>query len=403
MSTRIVRKQKSDGAGSSLGLCLKLGALALCAFAMSRAGVGPAHASEASGATPNAPALGQASTTDGGPDPSLSDSERALALGAAVFPGVLLHGSGSYVLGRGDTAMPLLAMDLGGLGLLAVSGGSLYFAGAARNLSGLAVAGVVSGGALFFISWLADVYAITAPEGGYGRAADRAPALETELGYRYVYDPRFDYRHFMVSRMTVWQERWRLTPSLWAAPGDGNSRWRAEVAHRFIGPTRGRSSQDGSFLDVQIAATEHQFPRQYFALSTAEWMLQSRLDLQRLGPHLAGAFGELGVGTAFQVTRFDLAGARSMSSTLLLARFAFGIYLGDQRRGGGEWRVSYDHRHDDFAAGLLMPGIGSGPAGHIGIDGYHFFDEHWGLGMEASVGSAVVAGLSARFRHWGTP
>ena len=61
--------------------------------------------------------------------------------------------------------------------------------------------------------------------------------------------------------------------------------------------------------------------------------------------------------------------------------------------------IYYDHRHDDFAAGFKLRGIGSGVAGHFGIEGRMYLSEHWGVSAEAMVGSAYVAGVSILFRH----
>ena len=327
--------------------------------------------------------------------------EQALAGAAAFFPGVLVHGTGSYVLGRPETGTPLLWMEVGGLGLTVGSLTALALTGAARGVAGVLVASTVGGMGLFTISWLGDLYAVVSPEGGFGEAARVAPRWETELGYRYVYDPRFDYRHFSVARLSANVGRLRLSPSLWAAPGNRNSRFRLEGAVRGWGPTPGRSSTDGSYAELEGAATEHRFPREHFYITTLEWQVKGRLDLHHVAPHLEGAFAEAGAGTAFQVTRFDIAGADSTSAAMLLARFGFGIYVGDQTTGGGEWQLYYDHRHDDYAAGLLLPRGSGGSIGHVGLSGHHFLDANWGLGMEAQAGSAYVVGLSARFRDWG--
>ncbi len=332
-----------------------------------------------------------------------SGPKRALAVGAAVVPGALVHGSGSYVLGRSETAEALLWTELGGIGLIGTGGYALFATGAARNLVGVAATGLVAGFGLFGISWLADLHAVTAPEGGWGRAARMAPIWEAEVGYRYVYDPRFDYRHFSVTGASWWLGRWRFSPSFWAEPDAINSRLRMVVAHRLLGPSRAVRGEDGSLLEIRLAGTEHRFPRERFTLGTAEWMVSGRLDLQRLGPHLQGSFAELGVGVGFQTTRFGLREVESMMESLLLSRIAFGIYVGDQRSSGGEWSVYYDHRHDGFAAGMQMPGPGAGTIGHLGLQGHHYFDERWGVGADFRLGSAYVLGASARFRHWGAP
>ena len=58
----------------------------------------------------------------------------------------------------------------------------------------------------------------------------------------------------------------------------------------------------------------------------------------------------------------------------------------------------YDHRHDDFAAGLQLPGLGSGPAGHFGLASEIFVSPRWGLAADIQAGSAYVAGLSLLYR-----
>jgi hypothetical protein len=83
----------------------------------------------------------------------------------------------------------------------------------------------------------------------------------------------------------------------------------------------------------------------------------------------------------------------------LLARFGYGIYLGWPGSARGEIALYYDHRHDDFAAGFKMPGLGSGVIGHFGVEGRLFVTRQWGVAAEAAVGSAYITGLSILFRH----
>jgi hypothetical protein len=48
-----------------------------------------------------------------------------------------------------------------------------------------------------------------------------------------------------------------------------------------------------------------------------------------------------------------------------------------------------------------MEGLGSGVAGHFGIEGRWFFTRELGLSAHAEVGSAYVTGLSVLFRQAG--
>jgi hypothetical protein len=83
---------------------------------------------------------------------------------------------------------------------------------------------------------------------------------------------------------------------------------------------------------------------------------------------------------------------------VLLGRFGFGVTLRGLSAPGSEAVVYYDHRHDDYAAGLQLNGIGSGVAGHFGASVRWFFLESFGIAADAQVGSAYLGGASLLFR-----
>jgi hypothetical protein len=115
---------------------------------------------------------------------------------------------------------------------------------------------------------------------------------------------------------------------------------------------------------------------------------------------LDGSFVELGLGWALQ--SIDYGSARD-TQPVMLGRFSFGAYIGNPLASGGEVRAYYDHRHDDFAAGLKVPGLGSGALGHFGLDARWFMDERWGVLLEAQAGSALLVGASLVMRQGGLP
>jgi hypothetical protein len=337
------------------------------------------------------------------PSPPVTSEQRALAAGAAVVPGLVLHGSGNFVLGRKQTAFTLLKLEGIGLGLLGLGGVLLFSTGAARDFAATGATLAMAGSGLFTTSFLADFYSVLAPPGGTGRDPGWVPVLETELGYRYVYDPTFDYRNFLVTSLTARYDRLRLTPSLWASPDTANQRARIELAGRVMGPTPDRPRVGGSYFDVELAFTEHRYGFEGFSHTTTEGSVLGRWDLGESDVNLAGAFIDYGLGVGAQIYQYDFAPDDDTSSTLLLGGFGFGLYLGDRSPVGGEVRVYYDHRHDGYAAGMLMNGLGSGAIGHFGFDGLYYFSEHWGGLVEAQVGSALVVGASGLFRFGGEP
>jgi hypothetical protein len=325
----------------------------------------------------------------------------ALATAAAVVPGALVHGTGHLVVGDSKTGLRLLALEGAGLGMLAAGFVPLVMSGASRRLIGPTAALTAAGVGLFAISFLADVYGVVAPAGGVGAPLRVAPTLQMSLGYRYVYDPVFSFRNFMVQELDYRTGAWRLHPSAWFAFDDTNSRLRGHVAYRLTGPRPSGDppAPDGSFLDLEAAITRHAFTSQKFTTTTGEVSIAGRLDMVRVGPSLRGSFAEMSVGYAMQAYSYAVRATTADLGELLLLRFAYGMYLGFPGSARGEVAIYYDHRHDDFAAGMKMPGLGSGVIGHFGAEGRLFLTSQWGIAAEAAFGSAYVTGLSILYRH----
>jgi hypothetical protein len=352
-------------------------------------------------------------TTPPWPGKMLTDSDRddrqppkkfvtsALGTAAALVPGAIVHGSGHLVMGDTKTGLRLLALEGAGLGMLATGFVPLVATGASRRLIGPAIALTASGVGLFAISFLADIYGVVAPAGGFGAPFRSTPWLQTALGYRYVYDPVFAYRNFIVQEIDYRAGHWRVHPSAWFALDDTNSRVRAHFAYRFIGPLPedNPAARDGSFLDIDAALTRHSFTRERFATTTGEIAVAGRLDMARVGPSLRGSFAEMSVGWALQAYSYRARGTTADVGELLLLRFGYGMYLGFPGSPRGEVTIYYDHRHDDFAAGFKMPGLGSGTIGHFGAEGRLFLTDHWGVAAETAFGSAYVMGLSILYRQ----
>ncbi|EYF05807.1 hypothetical protein [Chondromyces apiculatus] len=342
------------------------------------------------------------------PHPShLSDTRRGLAIGTSFVPGLLVHGSGHFVAGHSATGWKLLAME--GVGATGVVGGFALLAatGASRRLVAPITSVIVAGAGLFLVSGLADIYGVVAPEGGWGSAPTTVPWVETQLGLRYVYDPVFSYRVFTTVGADLRLGGFRLNPSGWFALDDANRRLRLVGGYRFFGPrTRGNKVRmmngkpDGSFVEAEAALTHTRYGTERFEVLTGELTVNGRLDLGHVAPTLQGSFAELGGGLAVESYAYE----RSTEGTdLLLMRTGFGVYLGHEGYPRGEAQVYYDHRHDGYAGGLKMVGLGSGVPGHFGAEGRMYLSPQWGLLFDAQVGSAFLGGVSVLFRHGGNP
>jgi hypothetical protein len=264
----------------------------------------------------------------------------------------------------------------------------------------------MTGVALFSGSWLFDVYGVAVPGHARGAAEARPGRLVSFLGYRYVYDPLFEYRHFVIQGFDLWHGAFRMSPQLDVSPDDGNARYRAVFSTRLLGARRQsprKGLADGSFLDLNAGYTHHRFPRDGFDVTTGELSTSTRLDVRHLDPKLFGMFFDWGVGVGLSRYGYEATGAASDANTLLLMNFGLGAYLGDPARRGGEARLYYDHRHDDFAAGLKLRRFGSGVLGHFGADVRYYLTPEFGAHLDFQVGSAYVTEASILYRPGGVP
>lgn len=330
--------------------------------------------------------LGASSAARAEPSPPEPDPGPLPGL-VALVPGALLHGSGHWVAGDRGTARRLLVLSGVGLGVAAIGAAPLALSGAARRVNGPTIPLILGGAGTFTLSWIADVY------GAFGGAslAGRAPAPSRwwiELGYAHVYDPQFAYDHFAVIDTSWRAGDLRLSPSAWIATDDDNQRLRLEAAHRI-----GRRG-DG-WIDVAAAATYHRYGSDDFASALGEISVTGRLDLAEVGASLRGSYAELTAGVGLELVDYRLAGVPLDVNDLLLGRFAYGFYVGEL----AELELSYDHRRDDFAAGL-SPGAnqGSGFAGHVGARARFWASPSWGLTAEVVSGAALIARVGAAWR-----
>lgn len=313
-----------------------------------------------------------------------SSLRRAAATAAAVVPGLVLHGAGSFVLGERRTARRLLAIEGVGIAAMGVGIAALALTGASRETTWPVIGVTAAGAGLFATSALADVYGVLAPPGGVGLAADPARWI-IEAGPAIVRDPTFEPSTFARQTIRVARPGYWLAGAAWIGLDGDNQRLTGVGARRLLG------RDHRGFLDVELGVSHHRHGRDAFSVTLAEVMLAGRLDLAVVGPTLAGAFVDGGFGYAAGGRRyFDRA---TEFEDMTLARLGFGLWLGKGPRSGGEVAVFYDHRHDDFAAGAKMPGLGSGVLGHGGVRARVFFTRRWGLTALAEAGSAHVFGL----------
>lgn len=325
-------------------------------------------------------------STGAATDTSAATGPSPWPVATAVLAGPVVHGAGHLVAGDTRTGLRLLQLEGLGLGAFVAGLGGLAVTGASPKLV-LPLIGLTTAGAgVFVASALADVYGVLAPPGGFGTRVAQ-PALVLEGGYRHVVDRLFDYGPFAHLAATAWLGQLRLRTRSWVAVGHGNQRLTGMANYRLL---RGAGA---SFLDVELGAIFHRYADEQFSMGFGELSLAGRVDLSLVGARLAGAFFDYALGYALGGVRYH--GLTTEADEMTLARFGVGCFVGD----GGSAQLYYDHRHDDFAAGSKLPGLGSGAIGHFGLRVEHYLSPDWGLSAEAQTGSAHVLGVSLLHRR----
>lgn len=347
------------------------------------------------------PATEPGSTT-GAPPPALRRG--VVPAGAALVPGLVLHGAGHYVAGDSRTARRLLVAESVGVGALVGGVLGLAFSGASRHTVELFALTTMAGAGLFLTSWLADVYGILAPAGGFGRPLARLPWLSFSAGVRFVNDPTLSSRLYLTPALDLRLARWRLSPAAFIAPGGETLRVAFDTAFRVLGPRADRPDARGTSVDLVLGLFHHRHREAStrvfdpaYDLSSLDLRVESRVALAALAPSLAGAFVDasagLGIG-AYQYPQVDAAEAQGV----LIGGFGFGAFLGHHPSRRGTLRLFYEHRHDGFAGGLKTPGLGSGALGHFGAELVAFLSPRFGLVADVQAGAAWVFGLAVVHR-----
>ena len=398
------------GAGARRHAPRQLGALLTAALAGTprAAPAAPVEPAPATAAEPVEPATAP-SAPGSAPEPRAQSPWPELA---AVFPGFLLHGSGTWLQGRTLTTERLLLLEAASLLAIGVGGLFIYETGYARSWAGPATLTVATGTGALSSSFLANLYAAWAPPQGRGEPARRLPLLVSALGYLHVSDPHLDDRHFLTTELDGRLGPWHLLLDAAQSPSPGNQQLTLSSGYRVLGPrAAATSAPDGSYLEPQLGFSSHRFDGLGFVSRVLQLDLEGRLDAPRLLGDVHGGFFQAAAGLARRWLVFDVPGAQATdASSLLILHMGFGLYLG--RRGaaasgaqqaalpGGELELYYDHRRDGFAGGLKLPGPASGTAGHLGARAEYFLSESLGVRVLAEGGSSWVLGGSGLLR-WG--
>ena len=335
-----------------------------------------------------------ASTTAHAEDePPVSTKLRLAAIGASIVPGVVVHGSGSWVLRERRTATRLAIAGWIGLGAMALGGAAVGISGGHETMVAWGVPVMIAGAGLTLPTWFADIWYAAGGPKVRGEAHAASP-WSVDLGTTWLHDA---YRERALVRTGGRLELGRIgvgAATLVDARGDASTA-ELETRVRILGaPARGGIVTDGSRLYVRAAGRRHTDDADHVTIGTGEVEVGTRIDLQRLDRNLAGNFIDVALGMGLQRVRY--ADTVTDYDTLFLGRFGWGLYLGAH----SELIAFYDHRRDSLAGGIAA-GRAAGFVGSVGASLDLRLRGPFALIGELEIGNAWVTTIGVRY-HGGT-
>lgn len=336
------------------------------------------------------PAVRDAKCDRGGYQPyrdCVGPLRRTGAILASLTVGLVVHGTGSYLVGEKKTAKRLALIEGIGLGGIALGGGPIGISGGYPPTMVLSPFLLLGAGA-FFTSWWADI-GVASGATRAGRARTAAP-WSLELATLFLSDP---YRQAGLGRISADVALGRVMLG-GSAMSDAENEIRVgeiDATTRIFGvaPT-GAAVTDGSRLLVRVGLRGHQDDGDQVTLATGEVEVIGRLDLHRVDRVLRGSFVQMSTGIG--VERAYYTGDRDNTS-LLLGTFGWGLYLGDR----GEAQVFYDHRRESMVGGIAA-GRAAGFVGSMNASLDWLLGSQWAAHLELNVGTAWLTTLGIRYR-----
>ena len=324
----------------------------------------------------------------------ISTTRRLAAIGAAIVPGVVIHGSGSWVLREKRAAKRLAVTGWIGFGAMAIGGAAVGITGGSPEMVIWGVPMIIGGAALWVPTWLGDIwYAAGGPRVRGAPHADSA--WWVELGTTWLHDA---YRERALVRGAGRVELGRVGVGASGLLDAEGRAWTGDVEARLriLGAAAtGATIGDGSKLYVRAAVRRHVDDDDEVAISTVEAEVGARVDLMRLDLNLAGSFLEVSLGMGVERVRYaDLVGD---TDTLFLGRYAWGLYLGTR----SELSVFYDHRRDSLAGGIAA-GRAAGFVGSVGANLDLRVGGAFSFVGELDIGNGWVTTAGVRY-HGGPP
>ena len=287
---------------------------------------------------------------------------RVAATAYTLVPGLLISGGGHWITGESMSAERLFWIKIGGWAGILSGGAIMARSGASPVVTPWATPLLILSGTAIVSSSVLDAVGVWSDT---RRSKERqtppvqAAPLTRGRGAQ-VFEAGLSSRRSSFAPVHLLTSlRWshqlgRYAYAVEGGWGDQQGRYQAHVERRL-------SVSMGWAIWTRLGYTAHLHERARFTLQQGEFTLRSTLRLGRLiGPSLSSMSGAVAVGWSGGAFVYD--GEEIDQVTGVLGMFRLTHHsLSDRLR----FSVSYDHRHDGWVGGAIVPGLGSGILGSI--------------------------------------
>jgi hypothetical protein len=290
----------------------------------------------------------------------ISIGHRSLASLIALGSGTIISGGGHWWVGSSSSASRLLWWKLGGLAGVTIGGFALAQSGASNIVTPWATPLLIFSGATTIMPSLLDLIGIwQQPQASISLPKlDQAPLLkgkaQTMLSVQSGIRQTVLQPYHLFNAIDWTQQLGRSAYQLSGSWSQLQSRFQIHTEHYF---TQGI----GWSLWGRAGLSTHQQPQSEVSLYQGEAMLRFALRFgQLIGPSLKSMSGHLSAGWSGGALFYRTGPADQLTGIL----GGFGLThhsLQDRLRVG----VTYNHRHDDWVGGAIIPGLGSGILGFL--------------------------------------
>lgn len=314
--------------------------------------------------------------------------KKILATSYALGPGIVVSGGGHYIMNQEQAAKKLFWIKISGLGGVILGGTLLAKSGASNLATPWVIPLLITSATAFIGSSLLDLIGIWSQS----KANTHLPKLH--IAPLTDYKGSFVLNASMATRQTAIEPyhllstiHWVQQINMWAY--DLQASW-IDLQQRYeLHIERSITQGQGWSLWGRLGGLSHLNQSADFSFYQGELTLQTSFRLgQLIAPSLNALSSDLWVGWGGGAVSYGSDSSDQITTILGGMRFTHHSFNDHLRVA-----TTYDHRHDGWTGGAIIPGLGSGILGSLEVSISTRIGKYFWLESSAKFGSAHIGSI----------